>query len=73
MSNKIGKIKKKENDLQVKYYEIVINQKKLFMQFADERKERQKKVEQEANNDTQYKQEVEKEENYNYLNFIINF
>ena len=59
--------------MQVKYYEIVINQKELFMQFADERKERQKKVEQEANNDTQYKQEVEKEENYNYLNFIINF
>ena len=59
--------------MKVKYYETVISQKKLFMQFADERKERQKKVEQEANNDTQYKQEVEKEENYNYLNFIINF
>ena len=30
------------------------------MQFADERKERQKKIEQEAKNDAQDKQEVEK-------------
>ena len=34
---------KNENDLQVQYYETVIRQKYLFMQFADERKERQKK------------------------------
>ena len=51
---------KNENDLQVQYYETVIRQKYLFMQFADERKERQKKIEQEAKNDAQDKQEVEK-------------
>ena len=49
-----------ENDLQVQYYETVIKQKYLFMQFADERKERQKKIEQDAKNDAQDKQEVEK-------------
>ena len=51
---------KNENDLQVQYYENVIRQKYLFMQFADERKERQKKIEQDAKNDAQDKQEVEK-------------
>ena len=51
---------KNENDLQVQYYETVIRQKYLFMQFADERKERQKKIEQDAKNDAQDKQEVEK-------------
>ena len=49
-----------ENDLQVQYYEKVISQKSVFMQFADERKERQKRIEQEAKNDAQDKQEVEK-------------
>ena len=34
---------KNENDLQVQYYETVIREKTRFMQFADERKERQKK------------------------------
>lgn len=33
---------KNENDLQVQYYETVIKQKYMFMQFGDERKERQK-------------------------------
>ena len=51
---------KNENDLQVQYYETVIRQKYLFMHFADERKERQKKIEQDAKNDAQDKQEVEK-------------
>ena len=51
---------KNENDLQVQYYETVIREKTRFMQFADERKERQKKIEQEAKNDAQDKQEVEK-------------
>ena len=51
---------KNENDLQVQYYETVIRQKYLFMQFADERKERKKKIEQDAKNDAQDKQEVEK-------------
>ena len=51
---------KNENDLQVQYYETVIKQKYMFMQFGDERKERQRKIEQEAKNDDQDKQEVEK-------------
>ena len=51
---------KNENDLQVQYYETVIRQKYLFMHFADERKERKKKIEQDAKNDAQDKQEVEK-------------
>ena len=51
---------KNENDLQVQYYETVIREKTRFMQFADERKERQKKIEQEAKNDAQDKQQVEK-------------
>ena len=49
-----------ENELQVQYYEKIISQKSVFMQFADERKERQKKIEQEAKNDAQDKQEVDK-------------
>ena len=49
-----------ENDLQVQYYETVIKQKTLFMELADERKERQQKIEQEAKNDSQDKQEMEK-------------
>ena len=49
-----------ENDLQIQYYETVIRQKELFMQLADDRKNRQKKIEQEAKNDSQDKQEVER-------------
>ena len=51
---------KNENDLQKQYYEQVITQKKTFMEFADERKESQKNIEQKAKNDAQDKQEVEK-------------
>ena len=58
--NQINNRNRNENELQVQYYEKVISQKSLFMQFADERKERQKKIEQEAKNDAQDKQEVEK-------------
>ena len=46
-----------ENDLQKQYYEQVITQKKTFMEFADERKESQKNIEQKAKNDAQDKQE----------------
>lgn len=49
-----------ENDLQIMYYETVIRQKALFMQLADDRKDRQKKIEQDAKNDSQDKQEVER-------------
>ena len=64
---------KNENDLQVQYYETVISQKKLFMQFADERKERQKKIEQEAKNDAQDKQEVEKRRKLQLLKLYNQF
>ena len=62
---------KDENDLQVEYYEKVISQKTTFMHFADERKERQKKIEQEAKNDAQDKQEVEKRRKLQLL-FLYN-
>ena len=58
--NKKNERNQNENDLQIQYYEKVISQKSVFMQFADERKERQKRIEQEAKNDAQDKQEVEK-------------
>ena len=58
--NEKNKHNEKENKLQVQYYETVIKQKSLFMQFADDRKERQKKIELDAKNDNQDKQEVDK-------------
>ena len=58
--NQINIQNKKENDLQIQYYETVIKQKKVFMQFSDDRKERQKKIELDAKNDNQDKQEVDK-------------
>ena len=64
---------KNENDLQVQYYETVIKQKYLFMHFADERKERQKKIEQEAKNDAQDKQEVEKRRKLQLLKLYNQF
>ena len=44
----------------MKYYQTIIDQKYQFIQSADERKERQIKIAQEAKNDSQDKQEVEK-------------
>ena len=64
---------KNENDLQVQYYETVIREKTRFMQFADERKERQKKIEQEAKNDAQDKQEVEKRRKLQLLKLYNQF
>ena len=55
-----NKYSKNEQDLQIQYYETVIKQKYMFIQSADERKERQKKIAQDAKNDSQDKQEVEK-------------
>jgi hypothetical protein len=57
----------------VQYYETVIKQKYLFMNFADERKERQKKIEQEAKNDAQDKQEVEKRRKLQLLKLYNQF
>ncbi len=56
----MNKYSKNEQDLQIQYYETVIKQKYMFIQSADERKERQKKIAQDAKNDSQDKQEVEK-------------
>lgn len=58
--NQKNKFEKNEQDLQLQYYQTIIDQKYLFIQSADERKERQIKIAQEAKNDSQDKQEVEK-------------
>ena len=71
--NQKNKRNKNENDLQVQYYQTVIRQKSLFMHFADERKERQKKIEQEAKNDAQDKQEVEKRRKLQLLKLYNQF
>ena len=49
-----------ENNLVLQYYNNVIDQKWSFIQAADERKAKQKKIAHEAKNDTQDKQEVDK-------------
>jgi hypothetical protein len=48
------------NNLVLNYYNNVIDQKWSFIHSADERKEKQIRIAQEAKNDTQDKQEVEK-------------
>ena len=48
-----------EQNLQLQYYNQIIDQKNMFIKSADERKERQLKIAQEAKNDSQDKQEVE--------------
>ena len=49
-----------EQTLQLQYYKTIIQQKNMFLKSADERKERQKKIAEEAKNDSADKQEVEK-------------
>ena len=71
--NQKNKRNKNENDLQVQYYETVIKQKYLFMHFADERKERQKKIEQDAKNDALDKQEVERRKKLQLLKLYNTF
>jgi len=51
---------KQENNLVLNYYNNVIDQKWSFIYSADERKEKQMRIAEEAKNDTQDKQEVEK-------------
>lgn len=51
---------KNENDLIIKYYNTIIQQKRSFIEGADERKINQERIAQQAKNDTQDKQEVEK-------------
>jgi len=49
-----------ENNLKLMYYRTIIEQKKMFIRTDDERKERQKKIAEEAKNNSADKQEVEK-------------
>ena len=58
--NKLNERNQNENELQVEYYETVIKQKAMFMQLSDDKKERQKQIEQEAKTDSNDKQEVDR-------------
>ena len=58
--NNKNKYEKSDQDLQLQYYQTIIKQKYMFIQSADERKEKQKKIAQEAKNDSNDKAEVEK-------------
>ena len=49
-----------ENDLKIKQYKKMIELKSTFLKFADQRKELQNKITQQAKNDSLDKQEVEK-------------
>ena len=51
---------KGEQNLQLQYYRTIIDQKKMFIRSDDERKERQKKIAEEAKNNSADKQEVER-------------
>ena len=55
-----NKTNQNENDLKIQQYEKIIELKKQFLQFSDERKEIQNQIAQQAKNDSQDKQEVEK-------------
>ena len=49
-----------EQNLQLQYYRTIIEQKKMFIRSDDERKERQKKIAEEAKNNSNDKLEIEK-------------
>ena len=49
-----------EQSLQLQYYKTIIDQKNMFIRADDERKERQKKLAEEAKNNSADKQEIEK-------------
>lgn len=53
-----NQFEKNEYDLQLHFYHTMINQKWAFIQSADERRDRQRKIAQDAKNDTQDKQEI---------------
>ena len=55
-----NKYNKNEYDLQIEYYETIIEQNSIFIEFSDAQKKEQIKMEQEAKNDSQDKQEVER-------------
>ena len=64
---------KNEQNLQLQYYKTIIQQKNMFMKSADERKERQKKIAEEAKNDSADKQEVEKRKQLGLLKLYNKF
>lgn len=59
-----------EYNLQIQYYNTIIEQKWMFIQSADERKERQKRIQQEAKNDTQDKQEIDRRHKIHMLYLV---
>ena len=58
--NKLNERNQNENELQIEYYETIIRQKSMFMQLSDDKKERQKQIEQEAKIESHDKQEVDR-------------
>ena len=74
--NQILKQKQKNNfdknefDLQIQYYNTIIEQKMMFIKSADERKERQAKIAQEAKKGSGDKEEIERRRNLQLLNLI---
>ena len=64
---------KNEQNLQLQYYKTIIQQKNMFLKSADERKERQKKIAEEAKNDSADKQEVEKRKELGLLKLYNKF
>ena len=64
---------KNEQNLQLQYYKTIIQQKNMFLKSADERKERQKKIAEEAKNDSADKQEVEKRKQLGLLKLYNKF
>jgi hypothetical protein len=57
-----NKYNNNEQNLQLQYYKTIIQQKNMFIKSADERKERQKKIAEEAKNDSADKLEIKKRE-----------
>lgn len=60
ITKKKNELEKNEKDLIIKYYDTIINQKRSFLEGAEERKRNQKEIADKAKNETQDKQEVEK-------------
>ena len=71
--NKKNDFEKNEQNLQLQYYKTIIQQKNMFLKSADERKERQKKIAEEAKNDSADKQEVEKRKELGLLKLYNKF
>ena len=55
-----NKYEKDEQELLIEYYETIIKQKYMFIQSADERKEKQRQIQEKAKNESFDKEEVEK-------------